>query len=192
MNADEKKTLSIASCVSELLYQIEGKECQRAGLEDTPKRVAQAYQEWFGGYGQDPLAVFKTFEDGAAGYDELIILEKIPLHSHCEHHMAPWVGQATVAYIPDGKIVGLSKIPRLVDIFARRLQVQERLTNQVADAMVEGLKPKGVGVIVRAEHFCMSTRGVHRPGIITTTSALRGLFLDSPAVRGEFLALRNK
>lgn len=192
MNTHDARKLSIASCVSELLFQIEGKACQRPGLEDTPRRVAQAYEEWFAGYAQDPMSVFKTFEDGAENCNELVILERVPVASFCEHHMAPWIGHATVGYIPNGRIVGLSKIPRLVDIFAKRLQVQERFTNQIVDAMMQGLEPKGAGVIVRAEHMCMSTRGVHKPGIITTTSALRGAFMKSAEVRAEFLALRNK
>lgn len=168
-----------------------GDDPQREGLLETPRRVTEAWKEWFSGYGQNPADVFKTFEDGAESCNEMVVLQDIPVFSHCEHHCTPWVGKACVGYIPDGHLVGLSKIPRLVDIFARRLQIQERMTNQVADAMVAGLKPKGVGVIVRAEHFCMSSRGIHRPGIFTTTSALRGCFMDGTA-RAEFLALAHK
>ena len=188
-SVEERRHLAVTSAVRSLLDVIEQGSATRPGLSETPERVAKAYREWFGGYHQNPDAVFKTFDDGAEGCNEMVVLENIPVYSHCEHHLAPWAGKATIAYIPNGRIVGLSKIPRLVEVFARRLQVQERLTNQVADAMVRGLQPLGVGVVVRAEHFCMATRGVHRPGIITTTSALRGLFLSDASVRAEFLAL---
>lgn len=177
---------AIEHAVYELLRAI-GENPDREGLVDTPERVARAWFEWAAGYREDPAVVLKSFEDGANGYDEMIVLDAIPVQSMCEHHLAPFVGVAAVGYIPDGRIVGLSKIPRLVDVFAKRLQVQERLTLQIADAMMEHLKPKGVGVVIRAEHFCMSTRGVHKPGVFTTTSALRGVFLDAGA-REEFLA----
>lgn len=165
-----------------------GENVKREGLHDTPARVVRAWEEWFSGYSADPAALFKSFADGAENYNEMVLLDQIPVQSHCEHHMAPFVGVAAVGYIPDGRIIGLSKIARLVDVFAKRLQVQERLTNQVADAMMTGLMPKGVAVVIRAEHFCMATRGVHKPGVFTTTSALRGIFLE-PSVRAEFLSL---
>lgn len=168
-----------------------GEDPGREGLLDTPKRVRKAWSEWFSGYKQSPAEVMRTFEDGAENCNEMVVLEAIPVQSHCEHHLAPFIGTAVVGYIPDGRIIGLSKIPRLVDVFAKRLQVQERLTNQVADAMMKHLRPKGAGVIIRAEHFCMATRGVHKPGVWTTTSALRGCFME-PEVRAEFLALGRK
>lgn len=171
------------------ILRIIGEDPNREGLLETPARVVKAWREWFSGYDQDPMSVFKSFADGAEGYQEMVVLDNIPVHSHCEHHMAPFIGTATVAYIPQGRIVGLSKIPRLVDIFAHRLQVQERLTQQIADAMMEGLQPKGVGVVLRCEHSCMSSRGVRKAGIGTTTSALRGVFFSEPAVRAEFLSL---
>lgn len=182
----KRKATIIEDAVLTILQEIEGKSTLRPGLEETPARVARAYAEWFGGYAQSISSLFKTFEDGAEGCNSMIVLEAIPIQSHCEHHMAPFIGTAVVGYIPDGRILGLSKIPKLVNAFAKRLQVQERLTNQIADALTAHLAPKGAGVIIRAEHFCMATRGVHVPGVITTTSALRGVFLE-PGAREEFL-----
>jgi GTP cyclohydrolase I len=181
---------NIATLAEELLFEIEPRRLDglREGLQDTPERFARACAEWFSGYDIEPSSVMKTFEDGAENNGEMILLEGIPVFSHCEHHLAPFAGKATVAYIPDGRIIGLSKIPKLVNIFARRLQVQERLTTQIANALMEHLTPKGCGVIIRCEHFCMSTRGVHTPGVLTTTSALRGCFMDA-AARAEFLSL---
>jgi GTP cyclohydrolase I len=181
----------IESNIRELLAYL-GEDPSREGLRETPQRVIAAWEEWTSGYAQDPAKVLKSFEDGAQNCNEMIVLDRIPVQSHCEHHMAPFVGVAAVGYIPNGKIVGLSKIPRLVNIFAKRLQVQERLTNQIADALMEHLQPQGVGVVIRCEHFCMATRGVHTPGVFTTSSALRGLFLDSHQVRAEFLSLAQE
>lgn len=164
-------------------------DADREGLRDTPERVAKAWAEWCGGYAIDPMALLKTFEDGADGVDEMVVVRNIPFYSHCEHHLAPFFGTATVAYIPAARIVGLSKINRLVDAFARRLQVQERLTNQVADALWTGLKPLGVGVVLSARHFCIESRGVTQQGSSTITSALRGVLKDKPEARAEFLAL---
>lgn len=161
----------------------------RPGLLETPDRVAAAWKEWTCGYAMDPAEVFKVFEDGAEGCDEMVVVHDIPVYSHCEHHLAAIFGTATVAYIPNGKIVGLSKLPRLVDIFARRLQVQERLTNQVADAIITHLQPRGCGVVVKARHMCMESRGIKQPGSYTTTSALRGVFKEDPSARAEFLSL---
>lgn len=183
---------AIEQAVTALLEEIEyGEKAHpheqwRPGLLDTPRRVADAYREWFGGYDVDVPALFKTFEDGAQNCDEMIVLDNIEVHSHCEHHLAPFIGKAVVGYIPAGRIIGLSKIPKLVRAFSKRLQVQERLTNQIAEAIIEHLQPRGVGVIIRAEHMCMSTRGAHAPGVFTTTSALRGCFLQ-PGAREEFL-----
>jgi GTP cyclohydrolase IA len=168
-----------------------GEDPNREGLLDTPERARKAWADWTSGYHQDPGGVLKSFEDGAEGCNEMIVLDSIPVQSHCEHHLAPFVGTAVIGYVPDGRIVGLSKLPRLVNVFAKRLQVQERLTTQVADALMAHLKPKGCGVVIRAEHFCMATRGVHTPGVFTTTSALRGLFLEEKA-RNEFLALARR
>ncbi len=167
-----------------------GEDPDRGGLLETPARVVKAWSEWFDGYGQDPASVLKTFEDGAelCG-DEMVVVEAIDLFSWCEHHMAPFFGKAWVAYIPDKRVVGLSKLARLVDIYAHRLQVQERLTNQVANALEEHLHPKGVGVVVRCTHFCMCSRGVNKQGSTTTTSALRGAIRDEASCRAEFMGL---
>lgn len=171
------------------MLQFIGEDPSRGGLAETPERVAKAWAFWCSGYDKDPADLLKTFEDGAEGCDEMVVVRDIPFYTHCEHHMAPFFGTATIAYIPDGRIVGLSKLSRLLDLYARRLQVQERLTAQVADALMEHLKPKGVGVVVKARHLCMESRGVCQQGHHTRTSALRGVFKDEPAVRGEFLAL---
>lgn len=168
--------------------QFVGEDVKREGLAETPRRVAKAWQFWCKGYNEDPSEILKVFEDGAERVDEMVMVRDIPFYTHCEHHMAPFFGRATVAYIPDGKIVGLSKINRLVDCFARRLQVQERLTTQIADSIMEHLKPKGVGVIVNARHMCMESRGVCQQGHSTVTSALRGVMSDG-TVRQEFLHL---
>jgi len=151
-----------------------GEDIEREGLAETPARVVKAWNTWFAGYNLDPREIMKTFEDGAEGCDEMVIEVDIPFYTHCEHHMAPFFGLASVAYIPNGKVLGLSKMNRVVDLFARRLQVQERLTNQIADAMQEHLNPKGVGVLLRTGHMCVESRGVQHRGCSTTTSALRG------------------
>lgn len=171
------------------LLQVIGENPGREGLSDTPKRVVKAWQHWCSGYGKDAGAVLKVFEDGAEGYDQMISVNNIPIYSHCEHHMAAIIGTASIAYIPDGKIVGLSKLSRLADIFARRLQVQERLTNQIADALSEHLKPKGVGVLIKARHMCMESRGVCQQGHHTRTVALRGVLFTDAAARAEFMAI---
>lgn len=193
----ESRQAQLRKCVEAILKCIEAPaECLpsqelREGLEETPKRVAKAMAHWFSGYDKNPADLLKVFEDGAEGCDQMVAVVKIPFYSHCEHHMAPIFGEATIAYIPDGKIVGLSKLSRLLDMFARRLQVQERLTNQVADALMEHLGPKGCGVRITARHMCMESRGVCQSGHYTVTTALRGCFRDEPETRAEFLALDN-
>lgn len=173
------------------MLQAIGENPEREGLQETPGRVVKAWKEWFGGYEQDPGKLFKAFSDGAerSQNNELVIVSNIPVYSHCEHHMAAIFGHAHIGYIPNGKIIGLSKVARVVKCFAQRLQVQERLTNQIADAFEEHLQPKGVGVILKCRHFCMESRGVNIPGTITTTSALRGQVLLNHDTRAEFLAL---
>lgn len=172
-----------------LIEQV-GENPGRAGLAETPERAARAWAEWTSGYAQDPEAVLKSFEDGAKDYDEVVFLGNIPLYSHCEHHLAPFFGVAHVGYIPSQRVVGLSKLARLVDIFARRLQVQERLTVQVAEALLHSpLCPRAVGVVLECRHTCMESRGVRRTGIVTKTSALHGAFRDEPEARAEFMAL---
>lgn len=164
----------------------------RGGLAETPLRVAKAWDYWSGGHRVDIASLLKTFKDGREREhenDQIIIVRDIPFYSHCEHHLAPFFGHATIGYLPGDCIVGLSKFGRLVDAFARRLQVQERLTTQIAEAIIKHLEPRGVGVIVTARHLCMESRGVKHAGCNTTTSALLGEFRDDPTVRAEFLKL---
>ncbi len=166
-----------------------GEDVTREGLLETPARVVRAMKEHFAGYQQDAAEYLgKTFQE-VDGYDELVLVSDIELFSHCEHHMVPFVGRAHVAYIPDGRVVGLSKLARVVDVFAKRLQVQEKLTKQIADAIQTHLKPQGVAVIVQCQHFCMCYRGVRKPGSWTTTSKLHGLFLKDPAARMELFTV---
>lgn len=171
------------------LFKYIGEDPERGGLQETPERMAKAWAEWTSGYELKPGDILKTFEDGADGVDEMVLVKDIPFYSHCEHHLAPFFGTVTIGYIPQGKIVGLSKLSRLTDIFARRLQVQERLTNQIADAITEHLNPRGVGVIIKARHMCMESRGVCQQGHHTVTSALRGAMRDQAATRAEFIEL---
>ena len=173
------------------LIQYVGEDATRGGLAETPARVAKAWTEWCSGYGQDPADVLKVFEDGAEGCDEMVVVKDLPFYSKCEHHMADIFGTATIAYVPNGKIVGLSKLDRLLEVYARRLQVQERLTGQVADALMEHLGARGAGVVIKARHMCMESRGVRKQGHHTVTSALRGVFKTDPAARAEFLALAH-
>lgn len=177
------------TAASSLLYGAEGDQATRPGLVETPERVAKAWAFWTSGYDKDPADILKVFEDGADGYDEMIAVCNLPMFSKCEHHMADIFGTATVAYIPDGKIVGLSKLARLVECFSRRLQVQERLTVQIADALDNNLNPLGVGVTIRARHMCMESRGICQQGHYTVTTALRGAFKNNPETRAEFMAL---
>lgn len=171
------------------LLQYVGEDPERGGLLETPARVAKAWAFWCKGYDEKPEDVLKTFEDGAEGADEMVVVKNIPFYTHCEHHMAPFFGTATIAYLPNKKIVGLSKLSRLLDIYARRLQVQERLGAQIADAIMDHLDALGCGVVIEARHLCMESRGICKQGSTTSTSALRGLFKEDPTVRAEFLAL---
>ena len=165
-----------------------GDDPQRQELAQTPARVAAAFGEYFSGYAADPLdELASTFED-TAGYNDMVLLKDIAFESHCEHHIAPFIGVAHVAYVPDGRIVGLSKIARIVEIFARRLQTQERLTAEIAQALMEGLAPKGVAVMMSAEHQCMSMRGVRQRGVATVTSRFSGCFETDASWRDRFLA----
>ncbi len=169
-----------------------GEDPDRPGLRETPARVEKAWKHWTAGYTQNPADLLKTFEDGAEQYNELIVVRNIPVYSHCEHHLAPFFGKATIGYMPDGKIVGLSKLTRLMECFAKRLQVQERLTIQVANALMESLQPKEVGVVIRCRHLCMESRGIRTPGEETVTSAMLGELQPNLAMRTEFLALARK
>jgi GTP cyclohydrolase IA len=176
------------AAIRELLYAI-GEDPDRHGLQDTPARVARAYREMFAGLYIDPDSVLNTMFDEE--HDEMVIVKEIPLYSTCEHHLVSFHGVAHVGYIPgkDGRVTGLSKIARLVDLYAKRPQVQERLTSQIADALMKKLDPRGVIVVIEAEHLCMAMRGVRKPGAVTTTSAVRGLFKTSAASRAEALDL---
>lgn len=166
-----------------------GENPDRDGLRDTPARMARAYQEYFAGYRQDPEKILqKTFEE-MDGYDEMVVLRGIPFQSHCEHHVAPIIGRAWVAYIPNQRVVGISKLARIVGVYARRLQTQERLTAQIANSIDNVLKPQGVGVVIKAVHHCMSSRGVHMQGTDLVTSRMLGTFRDDAMTRQEFLSM---
>jgi GTP cyclohydrolase I len=177
---------SIAGSVYDILHNL-GDDPDREGLLETPHRVAKALRFMCSGYEcEDPGAILKTFEDGGQGYDEMVAQWNVGFHSLCEHHMLIFWGNAHIAYIPNGKVVGLSKLSRLVDVYARRLQTQERLTVLIADALMEHLKPLGCGVILDARHLCMEARGVQKTGVVTSTAALRGAFKTESEVRSEF------
>ena len=163
-----------------------GDDPRRQGLKDTPSRVARAYKEWFKGYGENPEAMLKRTFDETAGYDEIITLRDIPFQSFCEHHLAPIIGFAHIGYLPKGRVVGISKLARVVDAFVRRLQIQERLTAQIADVIQKALQPEGVAVVIKATHGCMTTRGVHKHGSGMLTSRMVGSFRDNAATRHEF------
>jgi GTP cyclohydrolase I len=171
------------------LLRLIGDDPAREGLVETPARVVRAMEEQYAGYAQDPAEYLdRTFEE-VEGYDEIVLVSDIEVYSHCEHHMVPFVGKAHVGYIPKGRVVGLSKLARVVDVFAKRLQVQEKLTVQIAQAIEDSLHPQGVAVVLQCQHFCMCYRGVKKPGSWTTTSRLRGLFLHDSAARMELLTL---
>lgn len=164
-----------------------GEDIEREGLLDTPKRVAKAYKELFAGYDQDPATVLgRTFEE-VGGYDDMVLVKDITFHSHCEHHMVPIIGKAHVAYLPDGEVLGLSKIARTVDIFSHRLQTQENMTAQIAYSIDDALKPRGVAVMIEAEHMCMAMRGIKKQGSTTTTTCFTGAFKNDPAEQVSFL-----
>ena len=166
-----------------------GDDPSREGLVDTPARVARAYEEFFEGYAIDPIALLeRTFEE-TDGYDEIVLLRDIRLESHCEHHMVPIIGRAHVAYLPHRRVVGISKLARVVEAYSRRLQIQEKLTAQIANTIQQVLEPRGVAVVIEAAHQCMTTRGVHKPGVTMVTSRMLGCFRDDPTTRREVLAM---
>lgn len=184
VNAEQN---NIEANIKQILRFI-GEDPNRGGLVETPKRVAKAWlNAWASGYGQDPAEVLKVFDDGGENYDQMVTVKDIPFYSHCEHHLAPFFGTVSISYIPNGKIVGLSKLSRLADIFAKRLQVQERLTAQIAEAIMRHLDAKGVGVVIKARHMCMESRGIGKQGSETITTALQGVMKDEPDTRSEFL-----
>lgn len=172
-----------------VLLRWAGDDPSREGLLDTPNRVARAYQEFFGGYDIDPTEeLARTFEE-TEGYDEMVMLRDITFESHCEHHIAPIIGKAHVAYLPRNRVVGISKLARVVETYAKRLQTQETMTVQVAETIAQALEPRGVAVVIDAEHQCMTTRGIHKPGVSTLTTHMIGAFKENPDVRREFMAL---
>tara|TARA_B100002052_G_scaffold275345_1_gene279169 strand:- start:491 stop:1069 length:579 start_codon:yes stop_codon:yes gene_type:complete len=168
-----------------------GDDPDREGLVGTPDRVARAYKEFFAGYEQDPEEILRTTFEEVEGYDEMVLVKDIGVESHCEHHMVPIIGRAHIAYIPNNRVVGISKLARVVDIFAKRLQIQEKMTAQIANAIENVLQPKGIAVVIDASHQCMTTRGVNKPESSTVTSAMRGVFNDNPRTRNEFLSFIN-
>lgn len=178
-----------AQAAVRVLLRLAGEDPEREGLRDTPKRVVRAYKELFSGYDTDPVALLeRTFEE-VQGYDEMVLLRDIRLESYCEHHMVPIIGRAHVAYLPKNRVVGISKLARLVDAYSKRLQIQERLTAQIADTIEDVLQPRGVAVVIEAGHQCMTTRGVHKPGVSMVTSRMLGDFRNNPITRREFLDL---
>ena len=169
------------------LLEWAGEDPTREGLIDTPARVARAYKDWFSGYALDPADYLRRTFKEVEGYDELIVLRGIEFESHCEHHMAPIIGKAHVGYLPNGRVVGISKLARVVEAYARRFQVQEKLTAQIAHSIEDVLKPRGVAVVIEASHECMTTRGIHKRGVSMVTSSMLGAFRDDARTRGEFL-----
>jgi len=166
-----------------------GDNPDRDGLLNTPARLARAYEEYFRGYNEDPEKILSTTFEETEGYDEMIVLRGIRFESHCEHHIAPIIGRAWVAYIPNGRVVGISKLARIVEVYAKRLQIQEKMTAQIANAIDKVLQPQGVGVIIKAEHYCMTARGIMKPGADLVTSRMLGVFRDSAPTRQEFLSM---
>ncbi|MFZ5656581.1 MAG: GTP cyclohydrolase I FolE [Pseudomonadota bacterium] len=187
MAQSDKPSREEAEAAVRTLLRWAGDDPAREGLLDTPRRVVDAYADWFAGYATDPEAYLqRTFEE-VAGYDEMVVLRDIEFESHCEHHMAPIIGRAHVGYLPDGKVVGISKLARVVDAYARRFQVQEKMTAQIAEVINRVLAPRGVGVVVEASHECMTTRGVYKRAVSMTTSTLLGSFREDARTRAEFL-----
>jgi len=185
----DRPTRQEAEAAVRTLLRWAGDDPAREGLRDTPSRVTRAYEEFFSGYATDPVNLLaRTFEE-VEGYDEIVLLRNIRLESVCEHHMAPILGRAHVAYLPDKRVVGISKLARVVEAYGKRLQIQEKLTAQIANTINEVLEPRGVAVVIEAAHQCMTTRGVHKPGVTMVTSRMLGAFRDDPATRRELLAM---
>ena len=185
----DRPTREEAEAAIRTLLRWAGDDPSREGLVDTPARVARAYEEFFEGYAIDPIALLeRTFEE-TDGYDEIVLLRDIRLESHCEHHMVPIIGRAHVAYLPHHRVVGISKLARVVDAYSRRLQIQEKLTAQIANTVNDVLQPRGVGVVLKAAHHCMTTRGIHKPGTDLVTSRMLGCFRDNQELRRELLQM---
>jgi len=189
---EPKPSREEAEAAVRTLLRWAGDDPKREGLRDTPARVVRAYEDWFSGYADDPVTFLqRTFEE-VEGYDEMVVLKDIRFESHCEHHLAPIIGRAHVGYLPDHKVVGISKLARVVDAYARRLQVQEKLSAQIANCIQHILEPKGVAVVIEASHECMTTRGVHKPGVTMVTSMMLGAFREDSRTRREFLAMIHR
>ncbi len=189
LDAVTRPSQAEAEAAVRTLIRWAGDDPDRDGLHETPERVVKAYEEFFRGYDEDPEAILKkTFEE-IEGYDEMIVLRGIRFESHCEHHMAPIIGRAWVGYVPNGRVVGISKLARVVDAYAKRLQIQEKMTAQIANTIDKVLQPQGVAVIIKAEHQCMTTRGVMKPGTDLMTSRMLGIFRDSAMTRQEFMSM---
>ena len=186
-----KPTRQQAEDAVKTLMAFVGEDVKRPGVLETPKRVVKAYEDWFAGYNEDPEEVLKKTFDELEGYDEIIMLRDIRIESHCEHHIAPFIGSAHVAYLPNKRVVGISKLARITRIYMKRMQIQEKLTAQIANTIDEVLEPRGVAVIVEAVHQCMTMRGVHKPGVSLVTSRMLGAFRDDPTTRREFLSMVN-
>jgi len=178
-----------AEAAMRILLRWAGDNPNREGLIDTPSRVVRAYEEFFAGYDTDPVELLARSFEETDGYDEMVVLRDIRLESHCEHHVVPIIGRAHIAYLPAGRVVGISKLARVLEVYAKRLQIQEKLTAQVANCINDVLKPKGVAVVIEAAHQCMTTRGIHKPGVSMVTSRMLGAFRDDPSTRREFLAM---
>tara|TARA_B100000579_G_C22846518_1_gene864734 strand:+ start:2573 stop:3172 length:600 start_codon:yes stop_codon:yes gene_type:complete len=192
MKKNKKPSRSEAERAVKTLLAWAGEDVTREGLLDTPKRVVKAYEDWFSGYNEDPKEVLKKTFSELDGYDEIIVLRDIRIESHCEHHIAPFIGSAHVAYLPKKRVVGISKLARITRIFSKRMQVQEKLTAQIANCIQEVLKPRGVAVVVEAQHECMTTRGINAPGISMVTSQLLGKFRTDASTRREFFSMINQ
>jgi GTP cyclohydrolase I len=187
--AERRPSRSESEAAVRTLLRWAGDDPEREGLRGTPARVVRAFEEFFSGYLGDPVKLLeRTFEE-VDGYDEMVVLRDIRFESHCEHHLAPIIGRAHIAYLPHGRVVGISKLARLVEAYSKRLQIQEKMTAQIANTLEDVLKPRGVAVVIEAAHQCMTTRGVHKPGVTMVTSRLLGVFRDDPSTRREFLAM---
>jgi GTP cyclohydrolase IA len=184
-----KPSRSEAEAAVRTLLRWTGDDPDREGLRGTPERVVRAYEEWFGGYSVDPVDLLQRTFSETDGYDEMVVLRDIRFESYCEHHIAPIIGKVHIAYLPDRRVIGISKLARLVDVFARRLQIQEKMTAQIANTLRDVLLPKGVAVVIEAQHQCMTTRGVHKSGVSMVTSRMLGAFRDNASTRREFLAM---
>jgi len=186
---DPRPSREEAEAAVRTLLRWAGDDPDREGLVDTPARVARAYEEFFAGYDTDPVELLARSFEETDGYDEMVVLRDIRLESHCEHHVVPILGRAHIAYLPAGRVVGISKLARVLEVYAKRLQIQEKLTAQVANCINDVLKPKGVAVVIEAAHQCMTTRGIHKPGVSMVTSRMLGAFRDDASTRREFLAM---